>query len=618
MKRHRNNKEFVLSMLMLAAPVESLPAGEWCERNINLGSDPTSPAEYQRFELRRTPHLREPLDFWSRDGGGKMTVMGIEQKGKSTIWKFGLLYRLVNHPEPMLIVYPSEEMGIDENRDSLEPLMRSIPELREALEQPFAAARNCYRLGRGRIYFEGAGNAVISRRAGVVIGDEISSWVIHEERVDNVKRLDHRIRQFRDGRRVLVCSPIGQNCLISREFKKSSMGYWTLRCRGCGDLAIRSCDISGKYIDGERRGGLQFEIEETDQHEKRAIGETIRLTCPDCGHEHSERDAAKMNNEGGYVHRYPDLIPLHAGYQFGALCNIPEHFPNLSWLEIANAQLRAGSSGTLSEQMNFDNSYRGLWYRQRKHAQGTDGDFDLILRQHIGDTPERLLFRVLAVDTQDDKFYFLIRGFDEMGNSYRLDYGTCEELEDVVRKLGQSIHGEPPVIGLQDVKGHREKEVVPYLKRVHGMLMYRGTGAIRSGRQYVKWKRSSARSKIYYVNARAYQAELLYRIYTQLDREKPYWYLPPEIGADYAHHILSLQPNERKRDGDQFENYEAVGKEDHWFDCEKMCIVASEIVQAWMSRNRTREIRDPKPLRSVFDTDKPKRSGRKQRIRNYD
>lgn len=615
----KNNTAFIIGLLAIASPVQRMSSSQWCEENIVIGLDPTSPAEYNEFNLERTPHLREPLDFWGRDGGGKMTVMGIEQKGKSTIWKLGIIYRLVNHPEPMLIVYPSEEMGVDENRDSLEPLMRGIPELADALERPFAAARNCYRLGRGRIYFEGAGNAVISRRAAVVIGDEISSWVIHEERVDNVKRLDHRIRQFRDGRRVLVCSPIGSNCLIAREFKKSSMGYWTLRCLGCGDLTIRSCDIAGRYVNGERRGGLQFEVQETDQHEKRAVADSIRLGCPECGHEHKEKDAGIMNQKGGYVHRYTELVPLHAGYQFGALCNIPEYFPNLSWLEIANAQLRAGSSGTLSDQLNFDNSFRGLWYRQRRHAAGTDGDFDLILRSHIGDTPDNLLFRVLAVDTQDDCFYYVIRGYDTAGNSYRLDYGKVDELEDVVRLLGKSINGAPPVIGLQDVKGHREKEVVPYLNRVHGMLMYRGMGVIRSGKQYVKWKRANPRSKIYYVNAKAYQAELLYKIHRQLDRDKPFWHLPPEIGADYAHHILAIQPNERKKDGDQYENWEAVGKEDHWFDCEKMAIVASEIVTAWMQANKQKSILNPAPIRAVFD--KPEArviTKRKQRTHNYD
>ena len=614
----KKTKEYTLSMLMLAAPFEAMSASDWCEENIILGNDPTSPGEYETFELDRTPHLREPLDFWSSEGGGKLTVMGIEQKGKSTIWKFGLIYRLVNHPEPMLIVYPSEEMGIDENRDSLEPLMRGIPELSAALEAPFATARNCYRLGRGRIYFEGAGNAVISRRAAVVIGDEISSWVIHQDRVDNVKRLDHRIRQFREGRRVLVCSPIGQNCLIAREFKKSSMGYWTLCCLGCGELTIRSCDIAGKFVDGERRGGLQFEIEETDQYEKRAVPGSVRLICPMCGHEHAESDAGEMNRRGEYVHKYPELIPLHAGYQFGALCNIPQHFPNLSWLEIAGAQLRAGSSGTLSEQLNFDNSFRGLWYRQRKHVAG-EGDFELQLRTHVGETPDELLFSVLAVDTQDDGFYWVVRGFDKMGNSYRLDYGQCAELEDVVRLLGRQYHGAPPLIRIQDVKGHREKEIVPKLRRVHGMLMYRGSGPIRSGRQYVKWKRSSPKSKIYYVNARAYQAELLYKIHMQLDREKPYWYLPPDIGADYAKHILSMQPNERKRDGDQYENWEAVGKEDHWFDCEKMALVASEIVTAFMSANKLRDMKNPAPLRQYF-AEKPtsKYGKRTQKIRNWD
>jgi hypothetical protein len=610
----------ILGIIEIIRPFADRTCPEWCEENIDLSCDPTAANDVKMFELARRPHLREPLEFFSRDHGGKMTVVGVEQLGKSTIWKLGLIYGAVNNPQPALIVYPSEDLGMDENRDSLEPLMRGVPHLAKLLDQPFSRKRDSYRLGRAIIYFTGAGNPVISKRAATVIGDEVNSWPPHEGRVDNVKRLDHRGRSFRDPRRVLVCSPTGSGGLIWREFKQSSMGYWTLRCQGCGELTMRSCDIAGKFHEGQRRGGLQFEVEETDENAKRAVPGTIRLVCPECEHEHTEDQSAIMNQQGGYVHKVAALVSLHAGYQFGALANIPHYFPKLSWLECANAQLKAGSSGTLSDQQDFDNSWRGLPYRPRKHLQ--DGqDFEMQLRVHVAELPDpsKIWFRVIGVDTQDESFWWVCRGVDKEGNSYRLGYGQVTELEDIVRLLGTKFHGDFPLVAMQDVKGHREKEVVPKLNRVHGMLMYRGTGVIRDKQKYLKWKRFSPKSKIYYAAARQYQADLLYKIHTQLDRTKPYWYLPPEIGSDYAHHILAMQPAPRKRDGDQYENWEAVGDQDHLFDCEKIILVAIDIVHAHM---RVAKSKGLDPMQAVMakpvSASTPTFTGRRQIIKNYD
>ena len=575
----RNIYDAGLRPYALVGPVE------WLESNLDLSRDPTSEAMGPPDIRGLTPYLVEPLEWWARGGRRRGTLVAVEQIGKSSTWKWGLIYLLAVADVLGLIVYESDEKAEDENADSLEPMMRGVPSIDAMLSMPGARRKDHYRLGNSIIQFGGAGSEIASTRNNLVIGDEVELWRGYSTRVDNVRNLDKRGRTFRDFKRWLVSSPQDESGLIWREFLDGSQGRWYLRCLGCGGLTMRSSDIGGrKGDDGNWRGGLQFEIAE---HEgaKRAVADSLRLVCPQCSHAHPESDKAELNRRGAYKHKHPerrtDPHTAHESWQVGALAS---QMPGLDWSEIAAAQLRAGDSGSYGDKKVFFNSFRGLPLTENDLQDGRSGDMsrDALIQAHACDlpAPADIVCRVMSADTQAAQFYWVIRGFDARGSSWLLDNGKAESPEALFGEVwAGDYHGGRCKAGIIDTGGHRAKELYPHILRTPGVLGYKGNTRIER-----KWKTSGQTNKLIIANALAFQADLLYALHTQLDQGKaPFWALPYQVDPEYQKQLLNLRPQEGRRNGNQFTMWRGTGN-DHYFDAEKMALVGWEV---WQHQRRS-------------------------------
>lgn len=580
---------------------------EWMEEHLDLSRDPTSGAMGAPDIRGLTPYLCEPLEWWSAPGRRRGTFVAVEQIGKSSTWKWGLIYRIATSDVLGLIVYESDVKAEDENTDSLEPLMRGVPQIDALLSAPGARRKDHYRLGGSIIQFGGAGAEIASTRNNLVIGDEVELWRGYSTRVDNVRNLDKRGRTFPDFKRWLVSSPQNEAGLIWREFLDGSQGYWHMRCQGCGNLTMRSCDVAGRPVGKgkDRRfvGGLQFDVAEAEGA-KRAIPDSIRLVCPACSHAHAESDKAAMNRAGEYIHKHPDRRAgptPHDSWQVGALAS---QFPGLDWSEVAAAQLRAGASGSYGDKKVFFNSFRGLPLREKDLEDGDGGDVskDALIRAHAIEYPasEKFDVRIMAADTQADEFYWIVRGFDSVGNSWLLDNGHAETPDQLFAEVWpRPYEGERCAIGIVDTGGHRARELYPHIAQTPGVYGYKGNTRITK-----RWMRSRQEKKLILANALSYQAELLYAIHSQLDPDKtPFWALPFQVDPDYQKQILNLKPQATRRDGHRYESWRGTGM-DHYFDCEKMALVARDFL-AWATSQ-------PNSIAQIIDRERKKAAARRE------
>lgn len=97
------------------------------------------------------------------------------------------------------------------------------------------------------MYWQGSGSKIISKSCDCVVGDEIAQW--SKELPQNVKDLEKRTRSFSSSMTFLVCTPATVNDAIWTNFLKGSQGYYTLRCLGCNELTMRSCDTNNLQFD---------------------------------------------------------------------------------------------------------------------------------------------------------------------------------------------------------------------------------------------------------------------------------------------------------------------------------------------------------------------------------
>ena len=505
------------------------------------------------LDLSRSPYLIDVLKAWELlpgQGLKKLCAVGPQQTGKTLTWLGGLLWSLDMDPGTSLIYYTSEEVAKKINSHKVEPLLRNIPRFRELLLLPKSHSSEAYHLAENTVYFGGVGSRIASFSARRLVADELDDWQFTKG-TDPLKDLEMRARAFSESLLCMVCTPKGANSRIWIIFKDSSEGYYFLRCLGCGDLTLRSCDIHNLKFDTTEAGEL--------------IPETLRLVCPRCLCAHTEDKAEKMVQTGGYIHRRPELLLTRPGFQWGALASLIS--PQLRWANIAEAQLKAGKSGNLADQIYFDNSIRARPFKVRAAAGQADG----ALRRLAQEAPEegKIRFRFFSADTQDLKWYWVVRGVDAKFNSYLLKCGEARTFEELTAAYTATYHGGKCIMGLVDEGGHRSRKMRLWAAKHRGVMTYKGNPRIQNEKNY---KLSNEVKNLLLVRENYYRLLLLYTLYAVHPADENAWHVPLKVPQEYSEQLSDWRPNpQSKHKFEEFELWINSGN-DHYFDCEKQML----------------------------------------------
>lgn len=566
------------------------PIVEWASANIDFSEDVS--AERDRLDFSLTPHLIEPLQAWEFDGViRRVQVIGIQQHGKTLLEVIGATYSMEQKPCSMLCVYPSDDLAKDINETKYEPIIGKIPVLARELDRPFSKRTDRYKFSNSTMFFQGAGRKIMSKSCKIAIADEVDEWP--EIGIDNFSDLEKRTRSYSESITYSVTSPKEADSPGWKNFLSGSQGYWTLRCCGCGKHTMRSCDIDN----------LQFETTYDEENRVYIVDpESIRLICPHCGFEHVESRKFEMNRAGKYVHRYADRVRLRPSFQFGVLCSL---FPWGTWLRIAEERLKSGRTSTRKEQMDFDNSLRGLPFMPRSVSKQEEES----IKKHFFPSPppaEEIEAVFIISDTQDTFFPTGVFAFDVNDNMYLLEYHTLEYLyleEEERKRINvrrkqdnqpeiitaedlrcKEFFGIAPLLYMIDKKGHRTAEIERFAKRASTILMYAGTN-LRAER----FRLSEKRSKTLLVSAREYQADLIYYLYSQKDKSCKYFFITPDLSPETIAEITCVQPDKTKKSGHIPNNWTPANDAVHdAFDVLKMFLVAKDYAIKKFRRDRFR------------------------------
>lgn len=555
-------------------------------------------ARAKKLDLNLTPYLRDVIDAWDFKGTRReITVCAPEQTGKTLAWLIGLLWTFVFEPCLSLVCYESDDKAEEINTGKFMPLMQAIPELAAELSVPKSKRKDRYKFSNLTSLFQGSGKRISSVSARVAVGDEIDDWQEHEGEVDNLDDIRKRNRSFADSLLAKVCTVKGSDVddknggvkgsKIWAEFKNSSRGYWFLRCQKCGKLTIKSCDIH--HLNFKRN------------KDKNLVIGSCRLVCPECKHSHVEADKFQMNQQGAYIHEEPNKLQgkePHYGFQWGALASCWE---SLSWEVIAKAQIKAGKSGRLKDQLYFDNSIRGLPFKMRSMSNTNRHE----LLKHCTSkqlSTENIEAVFVTVDTQDYGWKWEVRALGVDSCRYQIAYGFSEylELDDDLRQainekrrlearvknivfsevvtvqdvLEREYYGVQPILMLIDSGGHRKYEVYTFVAKHERVYAYKGDNKIRND-----WKFSETQDKLIIVREKEYKSQLLYLLYQYNNTEKFYWYFVDDnkITSNYLDELAAMQPDlKRGNEGRQYENYIHCGMHDY-FDTSKMYLALEAI-----------------------------------------
>lgn len=576
---------------------------EWVEKTIDLSLDITSDAEGLIRLRKKTPYLVEPIEYFARTGKHKMTVQAVEQTAKSTLWKMGAAWRQKFMPGPAGIIYQNKDVGTGVIRDSFIPLLKSDAEFNGVLSKQNNAAMKRIRTPEGVFYLMTGDSAIISFPMSMIVGDEINKWRMEKAnrnkrkftsdtdyQVSKIKDMDKRLRTFENSIRVLVCSPEGKKAPITVEYKKSSQGIFHNRCINCGKLTFDTTLPEEYFKYDKKDSGL-------------VDPDTIRLVCPECGFEHIE-DKHKINitRNGDFIHQFPELYDLHAGFDWGALA---AQFAGVDWFTICQSIEEANKSNSYENQAFLYNSIKGVDFSPNVI---TGDKLDIIRTHHVRELPQKVIdsFEAvyMGVDTQEVGYWWSIEAIDSRDNWYTFDYGFAWDDQAVLDAWNNKYFGLQPMAGIIDEGGHRKPDVDDLLDKLgSGFYKYKGEGANHKG----NFRISENDDFLILGRARYYQAKLLYMIYSQNIKENNFWYIAaPELKKTYIYQMASVQPPPGKPDED-YEFWTPGERQHDLFDAKKMTLTLHDFALIHFPGSFWRKAANPKLAGPEIVVKKPSR-----------
>ena len=550
---------------------------EWCEQHIDLSFDHTSSASGL---VKLYPYQREILRATDDPTVQEVTIQAGQRLGKSQIWKFSMLKRVHDGGLSGLIVYPSLDLGERTNKDTVIPLLQTLPEVSKDLAQRGNKMKSSFHIPSQTsvLYYLGGGSQIISATANWVVLDEsdfveLNNSDDEDKNTQQIKALRLRMQSFRQRMMIVCSSPTQFGGVVHRNWKRGSMGEWNIRCLHCGELSpVKQLSF---YLDGNRWAGLQWRKDGNNE----VIEDSIRWICPHCLHEHTYQDAWKMNEQGVFIHQRPNNA-LHRSFQIGALAN-----PQLwTWREIAQAQEDAIDG---DGRKFLANTICGMPYVHRAEGDAAVSIEDTNHARQVDypkDLADRLTLVVCGIDRQASEianskyFVSVVRGFCDNGDSYLLACGIDQTVQDIENRISQTYYGKKVALALIDNGGFETDELQPFIEAHSNLYWYKGTNAKQIDNK--DWKPSQNVKKLFLCNALGYQVQLLDTLYTTRQKDGNRWYLPVNVDGDYFQQLCNVQPARAMKDQNNyaFENWCTYGAARRdYFDCEKQILVAVDI-----------------------------------------
>lgn len=525
----------------------------------------------------------EPLKYLAIEQGKRKEccIAFPEQCGKSLLMMISCLYNCCYNKLQALICFPSLDLAVQTSNTKFIPLFKKIPQFRQEIEKPKAIRGDRLKLSNAVIYWISAAvSRISSRSSALVIGDQCAIW--QNNTCNQIEELKKRTRSYNECLQLFVSTPRYKEDPFWRQFLQCSQGYFYLRCQHCGQLTMKSSDIHN----------LQFQTvynEELKQYVS-VIG-SQRLICPKCKFEHTEQQRQQLIKQGGYIHRFPDRQELKASYQIGILASLLNVH---SWSSIADIQLASGKSAELSDYISFDNSIRGLPYSEREYNKQ---DESAISKHYFTESElkkQDIEAIYIVADTQDTFSPCAVCAYTKQDNIFVLSVSRPRYLflDDEERKIINSenqrngkepektlldiinseYYGIKPLCAFIDMRGHRADEIKAFSRLQKNILLYGGTSL-----RLEKWKVSDNVSKLFLCDSKKFQAELIFKLYFQQNRENNFLFLPDSLTEQDIAEITSFQPDNEKRNGNLYQNWTCKEKIHDIFDVLKMTIAISQI-----------------------------------------
>lgn len=395
------------------APPPILLVSDWADTYRKLS--PEASAEPGQWHTSRAEFQREIMNSVNDPTIQDIVIKSCSQVGKTEIILNICGYFMDYAPAPILVIYPTIEMGETFSKDRLAPMIRESAALRKKIKEPRTKDSDNTILHKsfqgGHITIAGANSpaSLASRPIQVLLCDEVDRYPASAgSEGDPVKLGEKRTATFWNRKRIKVSTPtIAGYSKIDKEFMLGTREEWSVQCPCCG-----------KY--------QSYEF-------KRLVFDTIEMKCLYCNEAFSEIDWKSQPHK--WIAANPNVKRIRS-FHLNELCS-----PWKPWEEIIedfrNANNDYKKTGSTANLQVFINTSLGETWEEK--GDGAD-DEDLIKRREIYNVelPDGILMITAGVDVQDDRLEIEVVGWAreyESWGIFKKVINKSPQIDDTWREL---------------------------------------------------------------------------------------------------------------------------------------------------------------------------------------
>ena len=439
----------LLSSLSVAreiiAPARVADAAEWAEKYRILSEFES--AMPGRWSNSVTPYAVQPMKALSTPGCTDVTLMCCSQASKSEIVRNALGFWITAAPGPCLWVMPSRDAAEEAIEERLGPMIKnSIPWALPGGR--YDISTKGIKLTSMRIYpaTQGSPQALATRPCRYVICDEVDKYGTNSGKdADPISLASARIRTYKKrGKFVCVSTPTFSHGHIYKRFKAcADQRHYFMPCLQCG----HKWHVRWEHVVWPKR---PEDISHLSWGAQIVAGGLARIRCPECKHEHEERDRRAMIARGEWVSSLglpENIFGPSVAFQFSSLVN--------PWADInllAEKFLKVKNDPEKLQE--FINQEMGEIFEDELDAESLKLDYATAKRSS---TPPALApnwtAAILATaDSQRDHFWFTVRAWGGDDRCRLLDHGKVFSFEDL---KARTLNAWWNVEGFESVGGFR-------------------------------------------------------------------------------------------------------------------------------------------------------------------
>jgi len=406
-------------------------------------------ADVGRYDLERRPYWKAILDAFDDAEVQQIDVLKSTQVGGTLALIAAMLSRSVLAPAPAIVVTPDRESAV-ELRDRVYSNAEATPTIRDKV--PLRRHRNtrAIDLHDCRVYlaWSQARQRLRGRACQVVYLTEIDVYGNHSKGGNAVRAAEQRVKSFRRHKIYAESSPSAHPSTIDQRYRDSLKYSWQCPCPHCGhyqDLrffAHKRGEFTGKGgIRGMKNDRAQWL--EPDEVRKQAWYECESGGC------RIESDQIKpmvelgkwvaegqfVDQETGEVSGEPVRGRRHIGFRLWSI-----HSDARTIGDIAAAYISALRDGTIPD-------FFGNWLAIAHRYNSERLEWGEIAKRRTAAydrniVPSDCWFLTSAADVQQDRVYWIVRGWGDQSQSWLIDWGinprtpdTNDDLDALIKSV---------------------------------------------------------------------------------------------------------------------------------------------------------------------------------------